>query len=235
VANVDEVVDFCSAADASFVKRATVDGGVRADFDIVFNHQASDLRGLLVAPGGGIADVAEAFTAQDCAGLYYSPVAQPCAWVDGDVGVDAAVASNYYMVADYSAGADCGFVSDLDVFSENRARADGYILADDAGWGNDGGGMDGASALRIAEKFGGSGEGEPGLRGDQKRFGCAGSDVCGREISDDDSGGGRGEGGSEMLGVFGEDQGAALGGLQAGDGGDGDGGVSEEMAAEFLG
>jgi hypothetical protein len=103
------------------------------------------------------------------------------------------------MVADYCAGADCGLVSDLDLFSENRARADGYILADSAGWGNDGGGMDGASALRIAEKFGGSGEGEPGLRGDQKRFGCAGSDVCGREISDDDSGGGRGEGGSERL------------------------------------
>ena len=51
VADVDQVVDFCAAADAGFVQRSAVDGGVGADFYVVFDDQASDLRGLLVASG----------------------------------------------------------------------------------------------------------------------------------------------------------------------------------------
>ena len=70
VADVHEVVDFCAAADAGFVECAAVDGGVGADFDIVFDHQTPDLRGLFVASGFGIANVAEAFAAEHCSRLH---------------------------------------------------------------------------------------------------------------------------------------------------------------------
>ena len=102
VADMDEVVDFCAAADAGFVERAAVDGGVGADLYVVFDDQASDLRGLLVASGLRVAHVAEAFTAQDGARLNDDAVAECCARVDGDVGVDAAMAADYHVVADHA-------------------------------------------------------------------------------------------------------------------------------------
>jgi hypothetical protein len=56
-------------------------------------------------------------------------------------------------------GADGGFIAYLDVFAENRARADGYVLADLGGGGNYGGGMNGAVAAGGAEQLRGSGKG----------------------------------------------------------------------------
>ena len=172
VADVHEVVDLRAAADAGFVERAAVDGRVSADFDVVFDHQAADLRGLFVASGLGIADVAEALTAEDGSSLHDDAVAESCARVDGDVRVEAAMASDYNVVADHRTGADGRFIADLDVFAENRARADGYVLADLGGSGNDGGGMNAAIAVGVAEQLRGSGKGEARLRGNQDGLGA---------------------------------------------------------------
>ena len=49
VADVDEVVEFCAAADASFRQCAAVDGAVGADLHVVFDDQCSLLRELRVA------------------------------------------------------------------------------------------------------------------------------------------------------------------------------------------
>ena len=76
VADVDEVIDFCAAADAGFVERAAVDGRVGSDLDVVFDDEASDLRELLVASGLGVADVAEAFTAEDGSCLHDDAIAE---------------------------------------------------------------------------------------------------------------------------------------------------------------
>ena len=94
VADVHEVVDFCAAADSGFVEGAAVDGGVGADLDIVFNHQTSDLRELLVASGLLVAHVAEAFAAEHGSCLDDDSIAEVRAPVDRHVGVDAAVGSN---------------------------------------------------------------------------------------------------------------------------------------------
>src|SRR5208337_1809430 len=101
VADVHEVVDLGAAADAGFVESAAVDGGVGADFHIVFDRQASNLRELLVTSGLGIADVAEARTAEDSASLHDDTVAESCAWVDGNVRVEAAMVSDYRTIADH--------------------------------------------------------------------------------------------------------------------------------------
>ena len=130
VADVDEVVNFCALADASLVEGPAVDGGVSSDFDVVFEDETTDLRGLLVASGVRIADVAEAFAAEDGSSLDYDAIAETDSGIDGDVGIDAAVGADFDVVADYRAGSDGRFVSDFCVFSDYGARADGYVLAD---------------------------------------------------------------------------------------------------------
>ena len=47
VAHMDHVVEFRAAADAR-VQRGAIDAGVRAHFDVVFDHDRSDLRKLLI-------------------------------------------------------------------------------------------------------------------------------------------------------------------------------------------
>src|SRR5882757_5056448 len=69
VAYVYQIIYFRPASDTGFVERAPIDGGVGTNFDVIFDYQASDLRELFIAPGLGIADVAEAFAAEDGARL----------------------------------------------------------------------------------------------------------------------------------------------------------------------
>src|SRR5271155_5398712 len=163
MAYVHEIVDFCAAADAGFVECSAVDGRVGADFDIVFDHQASNLWKLFVASGCRIADVAEAFAAQNRARLHDYAVAESRARVDGDVCVEAAVASDLHRIANHHTGADSRVIADFDLFAENRARADGYVLADLGGCGNDGRGMNNAMAIGVTQQFRGSGEGQSRL------------------------------------------------------------------------
>ena len=73
------------------------------------------------------------------------------------------------------------------------------------------------------------------MRGDQQRLGAWAGEGGGGELSGDDRGSLRSDGGVEVLGVIYENQAVARGGLEAGDAGDGDRGVSEKMAAEFFG
>jgi hypothetical protein len=75
VADVDEVVDFRSAADSCFVQGSAVNSRVSADFYIVFDYKASDLGGLLVTSGLLVADIAETLAAEDGSGLHDDPVA----------------------------------------------------------------------------------------------------------------------------------------------------------------
>ena len=86
VANVDQIVDLCALADSGFIQRAAVDGGVGSDFHVVFDYQAADLRGLLVASCLLLSDVAETFAAENRSGLDDDAVAQGCAGVNGDFG-----------------------------------------------------------------------------------------------------------------------------------------------------
>ena len=50
VADVNEVVDLCSAPNARFVERAAIDRGVRSDLDVILDDQPSHLRKFFVVP-----------------------------------------------------------------------------------------------------------------------------------------------------------------------------------------
>src|ERR1035438_9225262 len=81
------------------------------------------------------------------------------------------MASYHCVVADYCTGANGRVIADFDVFADDRARPDGHVLADLGGGGNEGGGMNGAIAVGVAEQLRGSGESETRLTGDQQRLG----------------------------------------------------------------
>src|SRR6266849_3293553 len=110
------------------------------------------------------------------------------------------MASDYRVVANDRTGADGRFIADPDVFAENRVGADGYVLPNLGGCGNDGGGINFAIAIGIAEQLCGSGKGEAWLGGNQDGFGGGAG-----EVSGDYGGGGGAERGVEMPGVLHED------------------------------
>ena len=47
--NLHEIVDLCALADDRILERAPVDGGVRADLDVVLDDDAADLPDLIMA------------------------------------------------------------------------------------------------------------------------------------------------------------------------------------------
>ena len=67
VSDVDLVIDLGAVADPRVFDRAAVDGGARADFDIVANHHPPELRDLEMAARAR--DEAEAVLADMDAGM----------------------------------------------------------------------------------------------------------------------------------------------------------------------
>ena len=104
-----------------------------------------------------------------------------------------------------------------DVFSDYGARADGYVVSDSGRCGDNGGRMNArelsrgrGGAWRLGQRSG------AGARRSAATWGLA-VEVGGGEISGDDRGGLRADGGGEVLGVIDEDQAVARRGLEAGD------------------
>ncbi len=76
VADMNEVVDFCAAADACFGEGSTVNGGIGANLNVVFNDKGSLLRELRVRAGGGIADVTKTICSEHCASVDDDTIAE---------------------------------------------------------------------------------------------------------------------------------------------------------------
>ncbi len=127
VADVDEVVEFCAAADASFFQRAAVDGAVGADLDVVFYHQCSLLRELRVGAGGGIAHVAETVCAEHDAGVHHDAIADCRAGVNHDARIDAAVLADAHACADDGAGFNAGSRANFSSLADDGTGGDGYV------------------------------------------------------------------------------------------------------------
>jgi hypothetical protein len=76
VADVDEVIDLRAAADPSLLQSASVDGGVCANLNIVFDHHRSLLRKLCVSARCGVTHEAKTIRSNHCAGVNHDAVAQ---------------------------------------------------------------------------------------------------------------------------------------------------------------
>src|SRR5712671_6504634 len=184
-----EIIDFRAPTDAGFIERAPIDRGVRADLNIVFDDEASDLGELFVASRLGIADVTETLTAQHSTGLDNDSIAERSAGINSDIRVEAAVSADFNVVADHAAGADGCPVAKPDVFAKDGVRRDSDISADTCRGGNDGRRVDNSfEIVMVVKKSGGACEGQTRLRRNQKRLGTV---RIRREFSGD-NGGGRG-------------------------------------------
>ena len=197
-------------AGCGLIERAAVNRGVRADLDIVFDDETSDLWKLLVAAGLLVTDVSKALAAQHRSGLHDDAVAKNHAAVDCHISVNAATRAECDSIAEHAAGPDGGFIARFDVLAENRARADGHPVAEVGGRRNDGGRMDSAITARVAKQFCGASEGQARLRRNQQWLAgiCANAGVLSGirgKIASNDGGGTRCQRGVNMLRLVDED------------------------------
>src|SRR3989338_8788065 len=106
VRNLNLVVQLHSVLDHRVVQRAAVDGGVRADLDIIADHHAADLRNLDPAPL--VHRDAETVRTDHRAGMRDQVVADHAVMINNNMRVQPGMAA------------------------DNRIRADAATLADDA-------------------------------------------------------------------------------------------------------
>src|SRR5438309_10139462 len=76
VSDVNQVVDLRSAPDSCLIEGAAINGCIGTDFHVIFNHQPSNLRKLLVMPGLAITHVTETIAAQHSPGIHDDAVSQ---------------------------------------------------------------------------------------------------------------------------------------------------------------
>ena len=171
MADVNEIVYLCAAANTSRLKRAAVNGCVGPDFDVVFDYQLSDLGELFVPSSSGIADVSEAVAAENRAGVDDHAIANASAGINRDIGMNCAVIADCRSLADDATGADPGAFPDNHVFVHDRVSVNCDAFAEIGGWMHHRGWMDssGRSVMSV-QKPRRSGKCQPGICRDQQRL-----------------------------------------------------------------
>ena len=171
VTDVDKIVDFRSPADAGYVERAPVDGGVGADFYIVADLQTAHLGKLLVTAGGGIADISEAVASQHGAGVEENPVTDADTGVESHIREELAVIADARVLADNAAGADSSVASNHGIPADDDSFSNGYALSQPGLGMDDRTAMDCRLLRRIpAQKRGRLGKRQSRMSADQERF-----------------------------------------------------------------
>jgi len=115
--HVDQVVDLRTATDAGFIERTAIDGRIGSNLDVILNHQTSDLRKFLVVPGLAVAHVTESVAAQYRARVHDHAVTERRSGIQGNVGINLAVAANPYSGTDRAACTDPRVLADLRPFA----------------------------------------------------------------------------------------------------------------------
>src|SRR5579871_2270336 len=101
-----QVVDLRPAAYPGFIEGAAIDCRVRADLDIILNHQPPHLWELLIASSLPVAYVPEPVTSEHGARMHNQPIAQDRASIDRHVGINFAIASKLHSAPDHASCAD---------------------------------------------------------------------------------------------------------------------------------
>jgi hypothetical protein len=156
MADVHQVIDFRASTDAGSIQRSSINGGVGADFDIVFNLQSSNLRKFFIAASFRVAHVAEAVAAQHGAGVNNHTISEPDAWVKSDVRIQITISPNAYFGADYRACADPSVLADACAFTDDDLFFDGNAVRQSSRWMHDGTRVDAGLALQLWTQQSGS-------------------------------------------------------------------------------
>src|SRR5205807_6598993 len=107
------------------LQRTSIDGGIRADLDVIFNVESADLGKIFVATGFRISNVSEAVAAQHRPGVNCDAIADLRTGIDGHVGVNAAAIANHDAAPNHAACADPGLFANLSVLANKGPRVDG--------------------------------------------------------------------------------------------------------------
>ncbi len=118
VAYLHQVVDLGALADHGIAYRTAVDGGTCADFHIVLDDDAPDLRDLEIA--FAVHHEAEAILPNLAAGMNDDPIADQ-GIADRSAGADRAIASDPDFGADHAVGTYHGTGADLGARPDDRA------------------------------------------------------------------------------------------------------------------
>src|SRR5437899_6016268 len=123
VPDLDQIVDFCVAADAGLVQAGAVNTGIGLDFHVVFQHHAPDLRDLVPA-AAVVFGKAEAVRADNNAVVQQHVVADLTVFANGHVCVCEKIPADLYAAIDHHMRQDSPVFSDLHVTSDHHASSE---------------------------------------------------------------------------------------------------------------
>ena len=169
VADLHEVVDFRSAANARFTDGGAVDASARLNLDVVFDDRGARLRNLVVAAVGAAGE-AESVGTDGHAVVQGDPVADARAAAHGDMGMGFEIVADRRIAFDHDVRAQHGVASDDDPGLDHRAGADRGVGADPRRVGNDRRGVDAErGSFGRMKQFERAGEIEIRICGKQQR------------------------------------------------------------------
>ena len=210
-------------------ERAAVNGDVRADFDVVADDDAADLRHL--AMHALVLHVTEAVRADDRAGMDAHAAADLRLRIKGDVRKNVRVLAELRIGADVIAALQNGARADADLFADHAIRPDVRGGINLRGGRNDGRGMNARGINRVRKKQ----RQHPGES--DARVGHADQNFFGRrEITGNKNGGSGALLGALKIGfIFGEGKVAGPGAVGGSETGEDGGGVPADLALELFG
>ncbi len=129
VRDLHEIVDLAPGADPRRPDRRSIDRGLCADLDVVFDDDSADLRNLVVGAVGPLRE-AEPVAADDGAVLDDDAIADPHPLANRDARVEDAVVANLRLPADHDVRIDDGARADSCAFADHRERTDGRTFAE---------------------------------------------------------------------------------------------------------
>ena len=122
VANVHKIVYFCASADARSLQCSAVDCSIRADLDVVFNLQLSDLGEFFMTSRCHVTDISEAIAAKNGARMDDHAIANTRAGIDRHVRMNLAILSDRHVRAQHASRANPRSVANVDIFFQDHAR-----------------------------------------------------------------------------------------------------------------
>ena len=123
VPDLDEVVDFRSAADLRLADGGAVNRAVRLNFDVVANHRDSRLSHFFPFPVC-FSREAEAVAADDHSVLQQDAVSDAAVLADARVRVSEEIVADFRAAIDRDEAVQYGVRADLDIFGNVAVRAD---------------------------------------------------------------------------------------------------------------
>ena len=166
-----EVVDFCAAANACFADGGTVDCGVGADFDVIFENDNSGLNDLVIR-AVVLFGISEPISTDLRPILKNDVVAKHAELANGDVRIGLEVVANTNTAADMDKGVNRTVASNLNVILDHHIRADGSSFSNLCRRRNDRCGIDSARCSRsLTEEFDRTRERQIWIRAPECRYG----------------------------------------------------------------